>query len=55
MTPAQIREALARHIAAATLRTPGGKLLPQDMHGLYRRTARECGCTVEQVKEADRG
>jgi hypothetical protein len=25
------------------------------MRGLYRRTARECGCTIEQVKEAERG
>jgi hypothetical protein len=55
MTPEQIREALARHITAAKARTPGGQLLPQDMPGLYRRTASECGVTLEDVKEAEHG
>lgn len=55
MSPATIRDTLARHIAAARLRTPGGLLLPHDMTGIYRRTASECGVTVDQVKEAERG
>lgn len=54
MTPEQIRDILARHVSVARRYAPGGQLMPHDMPGLYRRTARECGVTVDEVKEAER-
>lgn len=55
VSPDNIRAALARHIAAAKYRTPFGVLLKDDMKGLYRRTASDCGCTVAEVKDAQNG
>lgn len=45
-----IYDALDALIAAAKRGAPGGKLFPTDMAGLYRRTAKECNCTPEDVE-----
>ena len=55
MTFEQIRETLARHMAAARHHTPFGTLFAHDLRGLYRRTASDCGVTVAEVKEAAYG
>lgn len=50
--PDPIPTTLAAQIAAARRHTPGGKLTPEDMAGLIRRTARLCGVTVKDVQAA---
>lgn len=51
MTTEHIRDKLEHHINAALMRAPGGSLFPEDLVGLYRRTARDCAVPVEVVKE----
>ena len=49
MSRPTIAQVYAKHLAAFTYRTPFGVLLKPDREALVKATARDAGCTVEQV------
>lgn len=54
-TELRIIATMSAQCIAACRHTPGGKLLPDDLTGLIRRTARMCGVTVEDVRAVMEG
>ena len=52
MTSPIIPEIYARHRAAAVIHTPFGVMLEGDMACLIKATARDCGLTVKETRDA---